>query len=73
MTPTAMNAGRKHNPVGKSSRIDSFAASRSICERSSQSNCSIAASNRFSGEAPLDYEAAKTSRTNAMSSPDGHA
>lgn len=73
MIPTATNAGRKHNPVGSNKRTDNFAAACSICERSSQSNCSTAVSKRSTGEAPLCHEEANASRTTARSPSSGHA
>ncbi len=73
MTPTATNAGKKHRPVGNSNRIESLAADCSIRARSSQSNCSMATSRRFTGDVPFVHEDAKASRTTARSPSSGHA
>ena len=69
----ATKAGSMHRPVGSNNRIDSFAADCSIRDRSSQSSCSIAVANRFTGEEPLDHDEENASRTTAQSSSSGHA
>ena len=58
----ATKAGSMHRPVGSNNRIDSFAADCSIRDRSSQSSCSIAVANRFTGEEPLDHDEENASR-----------
>lgn len=73
ITPTTMNAGKKHSPTGISTDVCNLAASRSIRSCDSRPKAFTAASMRGNGDDPCRHDGSSASSTEASATPAGPA